>query len=85
MSKNPRIQVYCSRQDYDYLAKVREETGESNSQIIKRILHFYKWQNSIITNHIVIPGKSCKTCFNKFNDACKKCEKVMHKYEYVNK
>lgn len=84
MSKKSRVQVYFSVQDLEYLAKVKAETGESKSQIVKRILNNHKRQESIITNHIIIPSKCCETCFNKFNDACKRCDKVMHKFEHIS-
>lgn len=85
MSKNPRIQVYFSKQDYEYLSKVKAESGESNSQIIKRILHYYQNQESIVTNHYVIPGECCKECTGKYTYACTKCDKVYHKFEHVTK
>ena len=85
MSKNPRIQVYFSKQDYEYLKQRKAESGESNSQIIKSILHYYQAQQKVYTNHIVIPGDCCKNCGLRFSNVCTKCEKVFHKFEKVSK
>lgn len=85
MSKRQRVQVYFSNQDIEYLKQVKAETGEQTSQTIKRILHLYQMEESRAKNHIVIPGEYCEHCSSRYNAACIKCDKVIHKFEYVKR